>query len=451
MSLFLKIFLWFSLAMALIVAAITLVNWSTRTGPLARQWQTFVGEAITSNSQTTVQIYENEGVEGLEEYFSRSTNQSRINSIGFFDNKRKLIAGDLKVADINDLFDEALQSDEPQFKRFDDRTYGAKRIALEDGKTYIYVIELKRFRPPTFFTSRFLLQLLSVLIIGGMFCYFLARYLTHPLTRLSEATRKIADGNFETRVADEIGNRKDEVGSLASDFDEMAQRIETLITSEKRLTQDISHELRSPLARMNVALELARVKSNPETIPMLERLENESVRLNDLIEQLLTLSKLETGAHVIEKTKVNISNVIEQIVADANFEAKADKKSVEILQKADVVVLGSESLIKRAIENVVRNAVRYTEEGTSVDISLEKIGQQAIVKIRDHGDGVPQDELEKLFKPFYRIQEARDRRSGGAGLGLAIAEQAIAKHKGRIQANNSEKGLIVEISLPIEA
>jgi len=447
MSLFLKIFLWFWLAMALIVGAITLVNWSTRTAPLFRQWQTFVGEAINSNSQTAVQIYENEGLEGLQEYFDRRTSRRRINSIGFFDAEKKLIAGDLKLADINELFDAALESDEPQFKRFSDRTYGAKRVVLDDGKTYIYVIELNRFRPPSFFTPRFWLQLLSVLIIGGLFCYFLARYLTRPLTQLSDATRKIADGNFETSIVAEIGNRKDEVASLAKDFDEMAQRIETLITAEKRLTQDISHELRSPLARMNVALELARGKSNPETIPLIERLENESMRLNDLIGQLLTLSKLETGTQTFEKSEVKMSNVIEQIVADANFEAKADNRSVEIVQNDDAVIFGNESLLKRAIENVVRNAVRYTDEGTSVEISLERFGEKALVKIRDHGDGVPEEELGKLFKPFYRVQEARDRKSGGVGLGLAIAEQAISKHKGEIVAKNTEKGLLVEISL----
>ncbi len=445
---FLKIFLWFWLAMALIVGAITLVNWSTRTAPLARQFETFMRERINSSSQTAVQIYENEGIEGLDEYFQRRTNQRRVNSIGFFDEKRNLIAGDLKVAEINDLFDSALETDEPQLKVFNDRRYGAKRVVLEDGKTYVYVVEINRFRPPAFFTSRVLLQLLSVLVIGGLFCYFLARYLTQPLTKLSDATRKIADGNFETRVADQIGNRKDELTLLAHDFDRMSERIEALINSEKRLTQDISHELRSPLARMNVALELARQKANEETLPMLTRLEGESGTLNDLISKLLTLSKLETGTKSFEKMEVNIGKLAEQIVEDANFEAKAASKSVEILKTEDVRVFGNEHLLRSAIENVLRNAVRYTKDETAVQMTIEKLDSEVLLKIQDHGAGVPADELDKLFRPFYRVEAARDRKSGGVGLGLAIAERAVSSHNGEISATNTEDGLLVEIKLP---
>ncbi|NNE99795.1 MAG: HAMP domain-containing protein [Pyrinomonadaceae bacterium] len=456
MSLFLKIFLWFWLAMALIVGAITLVSWSTSSEPLARQRTTFLNEIITSGSQTAVQIFESDGVEGLGEYFERRSNSRRVNSIGFFSKDGELVAGNLKVADINELFDEALQTDQPKFRRVNVDidgvpkriVYGAKRVIVEDGTTYVYIIEIVPFRQPTFFTGRLLLQILTVFLIGGLFCYFLARYLTSPITRLRAATQRVAKGDFETKVSDGNGNRKDELAALASDFDEMASRIETLITSEKRLTQDISHELRSPLARMNVALELARAKSNPETLPLLERLERESESLNDLIGQLLTLSKLETGTQRFEKTPVDMSKVIEQIVADADFEAKVDRKSVKILQNDPVSVNGDEGLLKRAVENVVRNAVRYTIEGTSVEVSLEKSEQDAILKIRDYGDGVPAEELEKLFKPFYRIQEARDRKSGGVGLGLAIAEQAIRKHDGSIAARNTEKGLLVEMKLP---
>ncbi|MDQ3635585.1 MAG: ATP-binding protein [Acidobacteriota bacterium] len=449
MSLFLKIFLWFCLAIALIVGAITLVNWSTSSAPLARQWQVFVGEAITVDSQTSVQIYENEGLDGLEEYLARQKTRSRINSIGFFNKQRNLIAGDLRIADINDLFDNTLRTDEPQFKRFDDRTYGAKRIALVDGEIYIYVIELKRFQPPTFFTQRFILQLLAVVLIGGLFCYFLARYLTSPITKLRNATRKIAEGDFNTSVAEKIGNRKDELAQLAGDFDEMAKRIESLINSEKRLTQDISHELRSPLARMNVALELARVKTSPETIPFIERLEKESARLNDLIGQLLTLSKLETGSQDFEKHELNINKIVEQVAADASFEAKANNKDVKISQNGDLKVFGNEHLLRSAIENVLRNAVRYTKENSEVEISTATQGNNALISIKDHGEGVPDEELSKLFKPFYRVQEARDRKTGGNGLGLAIAERAITNHHGTIKAENaSDGGLLIEIKLP---
>ncbi len=449
MSLFLKIFLWFWLAMALIAGAITLVNWSTQSGPLSRQWQTFVGEALNLNSQTAVQIYENEGLEGLEEYFDRQKNYRRVNSLGFFDKNRNLIAGDLRVAEINDLFEASLNTDEPQFKRLEDKTYGSKRVALEDGGIYIYVVELNRFRPPTFFTYRLLLQIIAVLLIGGLFCYFLARYMTSPIIKLRGATQRLAEGDFETRVAEKVGKRGDELGHLAKDFDEMAARIENLIESEKRLTQDISHELRSPLARLNVALELARVKTNPETLGLLNRIETESGRLNDMIGQLLTLSKLETGSQTFEKHEINLAKIVEQVAADTNFEAKANNRSVEITGLETAKVFGSEQLIRSAVENVLRNAVRYTDEATAVEISVENEIETAVIKIRDYGEGVPEADLQKLFKPFYRVQEARDRKSGGIGLGLAIAERAVFNHNGKITAKNTEKGLLVEITLPL--
>ena len=445
MSLFLKIFLWFWLAMALIVGAVMFVNWSTRTEPLRRQFRTFVGESISLNSQTAVQIYENEGLNGLEEYFERQTNRRRINSVGFFDQDRKLVAGDIQFAKIDDLFEQALKSDEVQFQRLPDRTYAAKKIILENGTTYIYAAELKRFRAPPFITQRLVLPALAVILMGGLVCYGLARYLSSPISKLRDATQRFASGDLKTRVG---GAGGDELANLAKDFDEMAERIEALITSEKRLTQDISHELRSPLARMNVALELARQKANKETIPMIARLEAESGVLNNLISQLLTLSKLETGSQSFEKMEVNVNKLVEQIVADADFEARARGKSVKISESVEAKVFGNEHLIRSAVENVLRNAVRYTKEKSTVDVGVSKSEGKVTILIKDFGDGVPDEELDKLFKPFYRVETARDRKSGGTGLGLAIAERSVSSHNGQISAINKDDGLLVEIVLP---
>lgn len=449
MSLFLKIFLWFWLAMALIVGALLLVTWSTSSEPLAHQWQTFVGESINSNSATAVQIYENEGIEGLQEYFGRQKSKRRINSIGFFNKQRKLIAGDLDYVNIRDLFDRANATDEPEFLEYPDKIFGAKKIVLENSETYYYVIELKRFSPPPFFTPKLLLQGLVVLLMTGLVCYALARYLSAPISKLRAATQKFASGELEARVGNKAGKRGDELSLLANDFDEMAEQIETLITSEKRLTQDISHELRSPLARMNVALEIARSKANPATETLIQRLEKESDRLNDLISQLLTLSKLETGSQSFEKHEINLTKLVEQIVSDADFEAKAADRRVEIKQIDQAKVFGNEQLLRSAVENVLRNAVRYTKADSAVEVSLVNTNGNTNVSIRDFGEGVPESDLERMFRPFYRVQEARDRKSGGIGLGLAIAERAISNHKGTITAKNMEgKGLLIKISLP---
>jgi signal transduction histidine kinase len=448
MSLFLKLFLWFWLAIALIVSAVTLVNWSTQSEPLARQWQTFVGEAVSLNSQTAAQIYEAEGIEGLNNYLNRSSQAQRVNSVGFFDENKKLIAGNIDPNEVTKLSDEAMQSGEPEFLRLEDKVFAAKRVTLKNGANQIYILELKRFQPPAFFTTRLILQILTVVLIGGLLCYGLARYLTSPISKLRFATRKFAEGDLSVRINEKVSKRSDEISKLANDFDEMAEHIEALVTAEKRLTQDISHELRSPLARLNVALELARSRSNEETKPMIDRIESESNMLNEMLSRLLTLSKLESGSGDFDKMEVNLTKVFDQVVADADFEAQAKGKSVKVLKEEQIKVFGNENLLNSAIENVLRNAVKYTKDNTAVEVSLSKNGKGAIVSVRDHGTGVPEHELEKLFKPFYRLQTARERKTGGIGLGLAIAERAVNAHDGTISAKNLSDGLVVEIKVP---
>ncbi len=451
MTLFLKIFLWFWLSIALVVGVVSFINWSTQPENLGRQWQIIVGDTININAQTAAQIYENEGQSGLEEYLSRLETSERIIEAGFFDVNGRQIAGKKLAETTKSLFDTAFTSDKTEFDVLPEDTFAAKKVELKNKERFVFIAHWKR---PTFPSSpdwgKRVLQILGVILTAGLFCYGLARYLTSPIGKLRRATQKFADGDLQTRVASEIGNRRDEVAKLAEDFDEMAERIESLVTAEKRLTQDISHELRSPLARLNVALELARAKANPETHSLLQRIETESFRLNEMISRLLTLSKLETDSENFEKREINLTKLFEQIVADADFEANANGKSVSILQKAETKVFGNESLLRSAIENVLRNAVRYTKDETSVEVSLEKKNKNAVITVRDFGAGVPEAELEKLFRPFYRVQAARDRKSGGIGLGLAIAERAVHAHNGTIKAENLKNGLLVKISLPLK-
>jgi len=227
----------------------------------------------------------------------------------------------------------------------------------------------------------------------------------------------------------------------------MAARIEALIDSQQILTRDISHELRSPLARMNVALELAKKRSAPESGPLLDRIENESNRLNEMISRILTLSRLESGTEDFLKTRLNLADLVRGIAADAEFEASGKGKSVVADAIDECSVKGNENLLRSAIDNVVRNAVRYTAEATKVDISLIKDNGHAVLKVKDHGGGVPQNELENLFRPFYRVGDARERKTGGTGLGLAIAQRAVAVHGGTIMAANIDGGLEVKIVL----
>ncbi len=451
MSLFLKIFLWFWLAVALMVGVVFIVNWSTQGEPLVRQWQTFIGEAVNSNSLTSAQIYHNEGKKGLDEYLARVANNDRVNAVGLFDANRQQIAGTPVSMEAQKLFDRALQSETVEFARVPDETFAAKRVNLRNGGIAVYIMQLKR-PPQTTLLNEIqnrILQILAVILTGGLVCYALARYLSSPIGKLREATQKLARGDLQTRVADEVGNRHDELAALARDFDEMAERIENLINSQKRLTRDVSHELRSPLARLNVALELAKAKSNGDTNKLLDRIEREGKQLNDMISQILTLSKLESQSETIEKREINIGKLVERVVADADFEAESLGKKVEIVANSDSKIFGNENLLRSAVENVLRNAVRYTNE--KVEVSVNGSSSETVIKIRDYGVGVPEDELAKLFTPFHRVAEARDRKSGGVGLGLAIAEQAVQAHKGKISAQNAKDGgLIVEIKLPLQ-
>ncbi len=447
MTLFLKIFLWFWLAMALIVGALTLVTWTFQSEPMVRQWQTVVGETMNVHSQTAAQIYDAEGKTGLDAFLKRLENSDRINAVGLFKQTGEQIAGDKFLLETNSILNKALAVGETEFERTETSWLIGKKTNLKSNETVVLITQWERPRVPEndFPTSRQLVQILAAILTAGLLCYALASYLTAPISKLRRATHKFAEGDLTTRLNIK---RRDELGGLAREFDEMAERIETLVTSEKRLTQDISHELRSPLARLNVALELARAKSNDGTKPMIERIETESHRLNEMISRLLVLSKLETGSESFNRTEVNLTRIFEQVVADAIFEAQAMGKAVKILQTDSVKVFGNENLLRSAIENVLRNAVRYTKDETAVEVKLSKENKNAVISVRDYGTGVPESELEKLFRPFYRVSQARERKTGGIGLGLAIAERAVHAHQGTIKARNTEDGLAVEICLP---
>jgi two-component system, OmpR family, sensor histidine kinase CpxA len=297
------------------------------------------------------------------------------------------------------------------------------------------------------------LGIFIAILSSGLVCYLLARYLTSPVVRLRAATQKLAAGDLTARAGVPRPGRHDELAELVRDFDTMADRLEKSVKAQARLLNDISHELRSPLARLNVALGLSRQRSGPEAQSSLERIELEANRLNELIGRLLTIARLESGDQAMQKVPLRLQELIHEIAQDAEFEAQSRKCHVNVTQMDDCVVMGDPSLLRSAIENVVRNGIQYTSEGTDVQIRLEcrqgTTGTEAVIKISDSGPGVPDEALDKLFRPFYRIDDARGRQTGGVGLGLAITERAVRFHGGAIQASNrSEGGLMIEIRLP---
>ena len=299
------------------------------------------------------------------------------------------------------------------------------------------------------------LRYLFFLPFAGVICYLLARSFSAPLARLRRISRQIAAGDLSARAGTSLGKPGNEIGDLARDFDHMAERMEGLVNGQKRLLLDISHELRSPLTRLNLALELAK-KRFAEDDGNLARIARESERLNVLIGQLLALTRSEALAIDTDSSPVHLADLLLEIAEDVNFENQNRGKGVTILELEAAVVAGSRELLRQAIENIVRNGAYYTRPESRVEISLssrenEAGGRLAVIRIRDHGPGVPEDKLPHLTEPFYRVAEARERNSGGTGLGLAIARQAVLQHGGTLLFANApdRDGLIVDILLPI--
>lgn len=290
-------------------------------------------------------------------------------------------------------------------------------------------------------------DLFVLTLVGGVFCYFISRHVTKPLYKLGEAAASIAEGRLDTRVDPSLKARWDEIADLARNFDRMAERIEALITGQRRLLGDVSHELRSPLSRLMVALSLVKQGPAEEAAENLQRIGLEALRLDTLIGQLLALTRIESGVDRGSPAPFDLTNLVQEVASDGDFEARARNRSVVIKQADACTVNGFEELLRSAVENVVRNAIRHTAKETAVEISLQISDSRALVRVRDRGPGVPESMLSEIFLPFRRVANGN---SEGAGLGLAIAERAVSVHRGKISAKNaSEGGLIVEIDLPI--
>jgi two-component system, OmpR family, sensor kinase len=300
-------------------------------------------------------------------------------------------------------------------------------------------------------------DLLLFTVAGGIFCWLVIRNLTKPLNQLGEAAAGIAEGRIETRVDPSLKKRRDEIADLACNFDRMAGRIEALITGQRRLLGDVSHELRSPLSRLIVALGLVKLSfvKQPgmeqdcaaEVAENLERIGLEARRLDKLIGQLLALSRIDSGVDRDAAAPLDLANLVQEVANDADFEARACNRSVVIEHADPCMVNGFEELLRSALENIARNAIRHTTEGTAVEISLQIHNSQVSLRVRDYGPGVPEAMLADIFLPFRRIANGN---SEGAGLGLAIAERAVHVHRGTIRAMNAPAGgLVVEIDLPV--
>jgi two-component system OmpR family sensor kinase len=327
-----------------------------------------------------------------------------------------------------------------------------RQVTTPQGKTFLVFIPRRdHFNKFMHKPIRFmpLWPLAIIFIMTFIFSFWVAWYITRPVKMLREATRQFSQGKLDTRVAKSMGQRKDEITSLAFEFDDMADRLQKLIAIQKNLLNDVSHELRSPLARLKMAVEVGR--QQPDKIEsLMVRIEKEIHRLDELVGELLTLSRLEANNRLLSRDYFDFNGLVQAIVNDACFEAQHSDKQIQYQAVPEIEYIGNIELIRRAIENCVRNAVFYTPEKGTVSITLANDNATVVLKICDSGAGVQAEKLPHLFDPFIRmLDEQQNIHVPGYGLGLAIAKRAVEIHQGKIQAfNQPQGGLCIEIMLP---
>jgi two-component system sensor histidine kinase CpxA len=285
------------------------------------------------------------------------------------------------------------------------------------------------------------------ILAAAVMSLLLARYLSAPIVRLQKASRSLAAGALETRVGAPSTRRRDEVGTLARDFDAMAERVQALVTAKETLLRDVSHELRSPLARIRMALALAERRAGAQSQPDLARIEREAERLDALVGQVMTLTRLRT-TDAPRRDVVRLDTLIGEVVDDARFEYPDAR--VEYAAAGEVLLRGDAAGLKSAIENVVRNALIYGDRTKPIEVKLDASLGLATVRVRDRGPGVPEAELKRIFEPFYRTDKSRDHRQDGQGIGLAITARVTELHGGKVTAiNRAEGGLEIALELPL--
>jgi two-component system sensor histidine kinase CpxA len=464
-SLFLKIFLWFWLAMAAIVVAVVLVTAAAQTQTLDAPQRAAISSAMRERAERAVAIYENRGAESLRRHLRRSARRSGSQVFLFAPDGHEVLGQEVPPSVVA-LHQRVLHSAQPDtlLEMAGTDFLAAHPVRGENG-AYVFIdLRSRSLLHAASLSARFMsprmkaLRLITILLVTGLVCYGLARYLASPIIALRHATQQLAQGDLSVRVAPKIGRRRDELADLARDFDGMAERIGALLSTQRRLLSDISHELRSPLARLQLALSLAEREIENEKAPSREKLHNnleriarESARLDALIGQLLALTRFESGAAQRKQEEFDLLELARVVAEDADFEARGQNKHV-LLQSDECdsySLRGDRELLRSALENVVRNAIRHTLENSVVTISCTKEDANGVLRVCDEGAGVAEEHLSLLFEPFFRADDARQH-DGGVGLGLAITRRAVESHGGQVVARNSENGgLCVEMKLPM--
>jgi two-component system sensor histidine kinase CpxA len=401
-----------------------------------------------------VSAYEAGGTPALAAFEKRVWPDDRMRGY-FFDAQLHEVRGREATNNIRALAQRLRQGDPVRFEPDGKGVLAGSLVTGRDGRVYRTVISFvsRRSRVIPVNAWGWAVRIFSVLASTALLCSWLAWRLSTPLGILQQATRKFAAGDLSIRAGSaSFPKYPPEYSELARDFDEMGHRIETLVNSQRQLLRDVSHELRTPLTRLSLAVNIARRSPGAAAAESLDRIDQESDRLNALIDRILRLSRLESLAEAPRSDLIELSDFIDSIVSDANFEAEAHNRKVTTLRCETCRLRGDRELLREALENVIRNAIRYAPEGTNVSVeSFLAGGSEYRIVVRDRGPGVPPDHLAAIFDPFHRAPQRAGAETGGFGLGLAIAKRAVGLHHGVITGRNcADGGFEIDIELPVE-
>jgi two-component system sensor histidine kinase CpxA len=455
-SLFVRVFLWFWLAALLIVFSSIWLSKQfgseTKYRPLdTKQQQDLV--KLTDKLQN--QIDERNGHVSLKKTLNQVSRRNRFGFILIDPATREIVHRVTRFRRVNnEVFDDFDQQSSPLILEVEGITFVGPGLLRANQTDYMLFLVKPRLRGSLGVIRHeypIVFIIFMVLISVGL-CYFFVRGLLNPIAQLRHASKRMAAGEMGVCVGN-ASRRLDEIGQLGRDFNYMSEKVEKLLNSQKRLLADISHELRSPLTRLQLSIGIALQQNESEMsanmLAALERIEKESLQIEEMIAQVLLLSRLDNQQPMQNLQFVSLEQIMTPIIADAQFEAQQKNKELYYQADKNISLHADPPLLSSAIENILRNAIHYSNHLIQVSVSAKD--KHIVWVIEDDGNGIEESQLNRVFEAFYRESIARERNSGGVGLGLAIAQQAIGKHQGFIQAiNKPQGGLRVKVSIPFD-
>jgi two-component system sensor histidine kinase CpxA len=400
-------------------------------------------EKIEVLAKEAVQLYEDEGLKALKKWYRHTYRREGLR-VSLLDNQLKPIGQ--SPPSFKPHKNETLPFPKPEGFNSTPLALTYYQITSAKGEVYtLHILPSPALRSKHNADELHLYRFLSSFIIIFIGSLSLYRSIAKPLKVLQLASVKLSEGDFSVRTQKSVGTRKDELGQLAQAFDQMAVKIEALLTNQKQLFRDISHEIRTPLTRQKLAIELAKNSANP--IEYLEKIEHQNTHIDTLVNSLLTLMKLEE-TRLADFTIIDLNLLLNDVISEAELDSEA--KGIDLVAELSNTgfIHGSGVLLTRAFENILMNAIKYSPESKRIKVTSKQERNKFIVTISDQGPGIPEHDLEHILKPFYRSDQSRNQHTGGYGLGLAITQKIIQQHHGSLLINNLKPtGLAVTITL----